>query len=91
MSFSRVAFLPFFIFTGDPLIPAFRGEVLVSSLTLEASVTAVVGIGMPRLRFMGIAADNDGTSSISKGPGEPREDSEELSSSFSSACLTARP
>ena len=89
------SFFPFLIFAGDPfsvLMAALRGEVLVSSLRLEVSVSVVVvaGVDLPRLRFGGISFTKDGASSISKGPAEPREDRAELSSSFSSSCLTAR-
>lgn len=97
MTFLAGSFFPFLIFVDDPfsvLIAALRGEVLVSSLRLEVSVSVVVvvvvGVDPPRLRFGGVLSMKDGTSSISKGPGEPREDRGELSSSLPSSCLTAR-
>ncbi len=98
MTFLAGSFFPFLIFADDDdplsvLIAALRGEILVSRLRLEVSVSVVVvvvGVDMPRLRFGGVLSMKDGTSSISKGPGEPREDRGELSSPLPSSCLSTR-
>lgn len=56
---------------------ALRGEVFVATAMVEAVVTVVEGLSMPRLRFR--ADEGTRASSMSETPDEPMDESEELS------------